>query len=194
VPFTSNPLKVVPVKVFPAAANVYPAFVPLLKAGSRIQAEAEVATHGEAIPPRLVKSTAYPVPQVEAYVVSAVVIVRIPLTADASFAAIFERSKLGTAMAAMIKIIATTISNSISEKPRCLFIKSPAQCVSYLALVQRRLYHGQEHEGCQLTLPSLHRPWFQTAWNFSNGPIRNPFLRRLKKKRRKQNFLPFTQI
>src|ERR1700722_16958116 len=39
---------------------------------------------------------------------------------DASLAAIFERSKFGIAMAAMIKMIATTISNSISEKPFCL--------------------------------------------------------------------------
>src|SRR5215469_3907705 len=43
-------------------------------------------------------------------------------TAEDSFAAIFARSKLGMAMAAMIRIIATTISNSIREKPRCLFI------------------------------------------------------------------------
>jgi hypothetical protein len=41
-------------------------------------------------------------------------------------AAIFARSKFGIAMAAMIKMIATTISNSISEKPFCLFfINSP---------------------------------------------------------------------
>src|SRR5271155_5976635 len=52
--------------------------------------------------------------------------VRIEPTADASFAAMRDRSRLGMAMAAMIKIIATTISNSISEKPFCfLFIVSP---------------------------------------------------------------------
>src|SRR5690348_1905857 len=33
-----------------------------------------------------------------------------------------ERSRLGIAMAAMIKMIATTISNSISEKPFCFFL------------------------------------------------------------------------
>ena len=48
-----------------------------------------------------------------------VLIVRIEPTADASFAAMRARNKFGIAMAAMIKIIATTISNSISEKPFC---------------------------------------------------------------------------
>src|ERR1700686_2226043 len=47
--------------------------------------------------------------------------VRSEATADASLAAIFERSRFGIAIAAMIKIIATTISNSINEKPFCLF-------------------------------------------------------------------------
>src|SRR5277367_2714822 len=46
--------------------------------------------------------------------------VRSEATADASLAAIFERSKFGIAIAAIIKIIATTINNSISEKPFCL--------------------------------------------------------------------------
>jgi hypothetical protein len=43
--------------------------------------------------------------------------VRIEPTADASLAAMRARSKFGIAMAAMIKMIATTISNSINEKP-----------------------------------------------------------------------------
>src|ERR1700746_130811 len=41
-------------------------------------------------------------------------------TAEASLAAIFERSKFGIAMAAIIKMIATTIKSSMSEKPFCL--------------------------------------------------------------------------
>jgi len=45
--------------------------------------------------------------------------VRSEATADAWFAAIFDRIKLGIAIAAMIKMIATTINNSISEKPFC---------------------------------------------------------------------------
>src|SRR5215467_12219914 len=46
--------------------------------------------------------------------------VRIEATAEASLAAIRERSRLGIAIAAMIKMIATTMSNSINEKPFCL--------------------------------------------------------------------------
>src|SRR5712692_3375055 len=45
--------------------------------------------------------------------------VRIELTADDSLAAMRARSKFGIAIAAMIRMIATTISNSISEKPFC---------------------------------------------------------------------------
>jgi len=49
-----------------------------------------------------------------------VLYVRKEATADASLAAILERIKFGIAMAAMIKMIATTISNSINENPFCL--------------------------------------------------------------------------
>ncbi len=45
------------------------------------------------------------------------------LAAAESLAAIRARSKLGMAMAAMIKMIATTISSSIKEKPFCLRIR-----------------------------------------------------------------------
>src|SRR5256885_6556469 len=48
--------------------------------------------------------------------------VRTALTADDSLAAIRARSRFGMAMAAIIRMIATTISNSISEKPFCLRI------------------------------------------------------------------------
>src|SRR5262252_6614356 len=64
-----------------------------------------------------------PLPYVELYSIAAVFIVRTEPTADASLAAMRERIRLGIAIAAMIKIIATTISNSINEKPFCvLFI------------------------------------------------------------------------
>src|SRR5215472_17105554 len=57
-----------------------------------------------------------------------VLYVRSEATAEASLAAIFERIRFGMAMAAMIKMIATTISNSISEKPRSVFrIKVPPE-------------------------------------------------------------------
>src|SRR5271156_2686775 len=62
--------------------------------------------------------------------------VRVEPTADASLAAIFARSRFGIAMAAMIKMIATTISNSISEKPFCfLFIVSPRSIAPKLFLL-----------------------------------------------------------
>src|SRR6266478_3100928 len=48
--------------------------------------------------------------------------VRTEATADDSLAAIRARSKFGMAIAAMIRMIATTISNSISEKPFCFRI------------------------------------------------------------------------
>src|SRR5260370_13754370 len=54
-----------------------------------------------------------------------VLYVRSEATADASLAAILERSKFGIAIAAMIRMIATTINNSISEKPFCCFFICP---------------------------------------------------------------------
>src|SRR5579871_4926427 len=51
-----------------------------------------------------------------------VLMVRMDATADDSLAAMRARSKFGIAMAAMIRMIATTISSSISEKPFCLRI------------------------------------------------------------------------
>src|SRR6266567_6516040 len=48
--------------------------------------------------------------------------VRSELTADDSLAAIRARSRFGIAIAAIIRIIATTISSSINEKPFLLFI------------------------------------------------------------------------
>jgi len=42
--------------------------------------------------------------------------------AEVSLAAILARNKFGIAMAAMIKMIATTMSSSSIEKPFCLHI------------------------------------------------------------------------
>src|SRR5579862_5155671 len=66
------------------------------------------------------RSGGYPLLQEALYTVAAVVIARRFDTAAASLAAIFDRRKLGMAMAAMIKRIATTTSNSIRVKPRWL--------------------------------------------------------------------------
>ena len=49
--------------------------------------------------------------------ISEVTIVRIDETAEASFALMRERKRFGIAIAAMIKTIITTISNSSSENP-----------------------------------------------------------------------------
>jgi hypothetical protein len=54
------------------------------------------------------------------YEISAVLMLRTEPTAEDSFADKRARSNEGTAMAAMIRMIATTISNSMSEKPFCL--------------------------------------------------------------------------
>ena len=65
--------------------------------------------------------------------------VRIGETADDSLAAIFECNKFGIAGAARIRMIATTINSSISEKPfRCFFIYSPQFPVSL------KISEGQE--------------------------------------------------
>ena len=46
--------------------------------------------------------------------------VRSEPTAEDSLAAIFARRRFGIAIAAIIKMIATTIKSSIKEKPFCL--------------------------------------------------------------------------
>lgn len=53
----------------------------------------------------------------ELYVIAAVLMVRIDPTADASLADMRARSRFGIAMAARVRMIATTISNSMREKP-----------------------------------------------------------------------------
>src|SRR5215475_15133290 len=73
--------------------------------------------------PRVVNVSAYPT---VAYVVEKLTCdvfrVRTVLAAADSLAAIRDRRRLGMAMAAMIRMIATTIRSSMSEKPFCLRI------------------------------------------------------------------------
>src|ERR1019366_4849603 len=71
----------------------------------------------------------------------AVFSVRIVATADASLAAILERSKFGIAIAAMIRMIATTINNSINEKPFCLFriLFAPLGIIGDSSIPNRRM-------------------------------------------------------
>jgi hypothetical protein len=96
------------------------------------QAAVELALAGQTLlsPPRLPNVVAYPLfGYVLAYMISAVLIVRIEPTADASLAAMRDRSKFGMAIAAMIKMIATTIRSSIREKPFCLDMSPLAQII-----------------------------------------------------------------
>src|SRR5271169_2086645 len=57
--------------------------------------------------------------------------VRIELAADDSLAEIRARSRFGIAIAAMIRMIATTMSNSISEKPFCF-----RMCVPFFSVIR----------------------------------------------------------
>jgi hypothetical protein len=59
------------------------------------------------------------------YANSAVAILRTELAAEASLAAILARNRFGMAIAAMIRMIATTINSSIRENPRVRFIARP---------------------------------------------------------------------
>jgi hypothetical protein len=70
-----------------------------------------------------------------------VTIVRVEPTADASFAAIRARSKFGIAIAAMIRMMATTISSSMSEKPFWFFFisVSPGDSSVYFNVSVRRV-------------------------------------------------------
>src|SRR5574340_407391 len=71
-------------------------------------------------------------------------------TAELSFAAMRERSRFGMAIAAMIRMIATTISNSISEKPFCFFMYFPLSLVTWVFLnFWITVLPTQSHFGCQ---------------------------------------------
>jgi hypothetical protein len=65
--------------------------------------------------------------------------VRTALTEADSLAAIRARSKFGIAIAAIIRMIATTISNSISEKPVCFRISFTFSPYIDFGLVTERL-------------------------------------------------------
>src|SRR5437660_14993 len=84
-----------------------------------MQAVAELGTQPATGPPRFASAGAYPiVGNAALYATCAVAILRTELAAEDSLAAILARKKLGMAIAAMIKMIATTMSSSIREKPR----------------------------------------------------------------------------
>src|SRR5882757_2428468 len=65
--------------------------------------------------------------------------VRTDATAEASLAAILARSRLGMAMAAMMRIMATTINSSIREKPLSFeFLTHMGELHSRICLQPRR--------------------------------------------------------
>src|SRR5215471_13283074 len=63
-------------------------------------------------------------------------------TAEDSLALILARSRFGIAIAAMIKMIATTINNSINEKPFCLRIRFFPLLGSLRPEIRNRIYSG----------------------------------------------------
>jgi hypothetical protein len=56
---------------------------------------------------------------------------RTELAAEASLAAILARNRFGMAIAAMIRMIATTINSSIKENPRFRFIARPFSFLAF---------------------------------------------------------------
>src|ERR1700747_354181 len=82
-----------------------------------------------------------------------------PLAAADSLAAIRARSRLGMAIAAMIRMIATTMSNSISEKPCCFRISSISSSVCGPAagdqLIDRVARAPSASVVPQLTVPAM---------------------------------------
>jgi hypothetical protein len=105
--------------------NAYPLFVPLARPESIKHAEPAAGTAGGTqladAPPSLRdgKSAENPIGNVVEYMISEVMIVRMDEIAEASFALMRERIRFGIATAAMTKIMATTISSSMSENPFC---------------------------------------------------------------------------
>src|SRR5579859_6637262 len=81
--------------------------------------------------PRFDRAAAKPTTGYEVlYSMLAVTIDRIEAAAEDSLAEILARSRFGMAIAAMIRMIATTISNSINEKPFCFRIRTSPRIVS----------------------------------------------------------------
>src|ERR1700733_1334163 len=76
--------------------------------------------------------------------------VRSEAAPDESLAAIRARIKLGIAIAAMIRMMATTISSSISEKPFCCFRISLFFLVTFFELL---LVSGTTQSGSMWHLP-----------------------------------------
>ena len=99
----------------------------------------EAAGEEEALPtggPSSISDCAY-LPYVEKYWICAVLIVCSARIAAISYAAMRALVSLGIAIAAMIRMIAITMSNSINENPRRRRIRM--QCLLRSPIVVRRL-------------------------------------------------------
>lgn len=97
--------------------------------------------------------------------ISAVLMVRTEATAEDSFAAMRARKKFGIAIAAIIRMIATTINNSIKEKPIFVFrdipmLPSKAESAFHVSNVQ---FKGH------ILGPGRHRT-LPTKADFRTGP------------------------
>src|ERR1700733_15167596 len=93
-----------------------------------------------------------------------VLMVRSEPTADASLAAIFERSKFGIAIAAIIKIMATTINSSINEKPFCCFLIVSFPPTRFFGSVESKRQTSDMQCSCQnRKAREIHVPkWYKT--------------------------------
>src|SRR5215471_19948809 len=106
------------------------------------------------------------------YCTSAVLSVRKLATACDSFAACRERSRLGMAMVAMIKMIATTINSSSNEKPSLFFMPAYLQEDGHLEVDKESITSGKItapndkflHRNSRIqSLLWGHRPWTALA-------------------------------
>jgi hypothetical protein len=79
------------------------------------------------------------------YVTSVVFSVRTVLAAAASLAAMRDRIRFGMAMAAMIRMMATTISSSINEKPFCFRILVSPRKVIFANMSQNAQGNSLSH-------------------------------------------------
>src|SRR5260370_30281665 len=85
------------------------------------------------------------------------------LAAADSLASNLDRSKLGTAIAAMIRMMATTISSSINEKPFCLRIEKSSSGV------RKALFFENELVGCATQAPSQHPIYRQIVGHYNGN-------------------------
>src|ERR1700678_678736 len=103
---------------------------------------------------------------------------RTDAAAEESLAAILARIKLGIAIAAMIRMIATTISSSISEKPFCFRISIFPSYVSILKLFWSRMTQSGlmlAFAGPNLLVTLVRVPLWAKGFIFKTGANFGPY-------------------